>query len=62
MSGSEQLRLGKRYKLIFQDNSSVMAKHGIIKSYDNLFITLENVSGVTEIIPLNRVLRLECEE
>ena len=62
MENNSSVQVGRRYKLIFQDAEKVLIKRGIILSYDALFIVFKNVSGVEEIIPMNRVLRLEAED
>lgn len=61
METNGSVQIGKKYKVIFQDSQKVLIKRGIILAFDTIFLTLKNVSGVTEIIPLNRVLRLEAE-
>ena len=56
---SGQAWIGKRIKLIFQDSGKVLVKIGICKEYDSVFLTLENQTGINEVIPLNRILRIE---
>ena len=50
---------GKKVKLIFQDYSKTLIKYGIVKSADLNFVTLEHDTGLLEIIPTSRVLRIE---
>ena len=51
--------LGKRIKVIFQDSNKVLIKIGVCKSYDAVFLNLDNETGINELIPLNRILRIE---
>ena len=62
MEQNGSVKIGASYRVIFQDFSKVLTKRGIILKFDSIFLTLKNISGVTEIIPLNRVLRLEEEK
>lgn len=59
MEQNGSVKIGERYKIIFQDSEKVLIKRGVVLSFDKIFLTLKNVSGLTEIIPLNRILRLE---
>lgn len=61
MEKNGSVKVGERYKVIFQDSEKVLIKRGIVLCFDNIFLTLKNVSGLTEIIPLNRILRMEAE-
>ena len=62
MENNGSLRIGKSYKVAFQDAQNVLVKRGVVLEFDGIFITLKNVSGVVELIPLTRVLRLEAEK
>lgn len=51
---------GKAIKLIFQDTDRAVTKSGILKEMDSDFIIFTNsVTGMIEIIPVLRVLRME---
>lgn len=54
-----QVWIGKRIKVIFQDSNKVLIKIGVCKSYDSVFLNLDNDTGINEIIPLSRILRIE---
>lgn len=51
--------IGKKVKLVFQDSEKVLIKFGVVSAYDNSFINFSNENGINEIIPVNRILRLE---
>jgi hypothetical protein len=51
--------LGKRVKLVYDDGNRVTIKFGILKEADDDFISLEVDNGSIEIIPTQRVIRIE---
>ncbi len=53
-------RIGKKFKIYFQDRDKVLPKFAIIIAIDSIFITIQNTfNGTTEILPMARVLRME---
>lgn len=49
---------GKQVRILFQDTNAVLSKIGIVLEYDSVFVTLETSQGV-QILPLNRIVRIE---
>ena len=50
---------GKRLRIFFNDLGRVIAKYGVCISYDNIFLTIRTDSGLTEILPVDKIQRCE---
>jgi len=58
----EQAWQGRRLRIFFNDLGRVIAKYGVCISYDEVFLTIKTDLNLTEILPLNKIQRIEVIE